>query len=234
MHFLKICAMLAAQFSTQPPMIRSKITPPCAHFQWEEKLGYRAVAGVDEAGYGAWAGPVAVCAVQLNAEAFPDFLRQHVYDSKKIKPLLRQELRDCFVNNPSYGSFAVEMVWPKEIQESNVLHATFQGMQRALLRLHPCPQHVLVDGPRMIKDLPHTMQQYPIVKGDEQSYSIAMASIIAKVERDHLLNQLHQEYPQYGWNTNKGYGTKAHTQAIKEYDFSPYHRSQYHIKALEL
>lgn len=234
MYFFKIAAMLATQIGTPPHMIRPKMNPPCAHFQWEEKLGYHGIAGIDEAGYGCWAGPVAVCAVRLNAEVFPDFLRQHVYDSKKIKPLLRQELHDYFISNPAYGNFAVEMVWPEEIAASNVLHATFQGMQRALLRLEPHPQHVLVDGPRMIKGLPNVMQQHPIIKGDEQSYSIAMASIIAKVQRDHLMNHLHQEYPHYGWNTNKGYGTQAHMHALKQHGFCPYHRTKYRIKALEL
>lgn len=204
-----------------------------ATFELEAQLGYHRVAGVDEAGYGAWSGPVAVCAVMLNADVFPQELASIVYDSKKIKPALRTYIHDCFVNNPEYGAFSVEMVWPEEIQKTNVLHATLQGMHRALLGLTPEPCHVLVDGPRRITSLPHKIVQYPIVKGDEKSYSIAMASIIAKVQRDALMHILHQEYPNYGWNTNKGYGTKAHTEALRIYGWSPYHRTGYHIKSLQ-
>ncbi|ETZ05522.1 ribonuclease HII [Holospora undulata] len=203
-----------------------------ATFHFEEQLGYYGVAGLDEAGYGAWAGPVAVCAVIINAQLFPKELAEIVYDSKHLKADLRTFIHDAFTANPDYGVFSVEMVWPKEIEERNVLQATLCGMERALLKLTPRPSYALIDGPRPIPFLAKEIVQHTIIKGDQKSYSIAMASIIAKVKRDTLMNALHQHYPCYGWDTNKGYGTRKHEAALKAVGPCEYHRKGYKIKGL--
>ncbi|WP_207760832.1 ribonuclease HII [Holospora curviuscula] len=204
-----------------------------ATFHFEAELEYNQVAGVDEAGYGAWAGPVAVCAVMLNVESFPEELKKVVYDSKYLNAKTRTYIHDTFIANPRYGTFSIEMVWPEEIHYHNVLRATLYGMERALMNLKPRPYHVLIDGPRSIPFLTKEITQHPLIKGDQKSYSIAMASIIAKVKRDTLMDTLHTHHQYYGWNTNKGYGTLKHTEALKVFGSCLHHRKGYKIKALK-
>ena len=232
--FINLIILLEAKvWSTLETLIHKGCTiKKSATFQFEAALGYDRVAGVDEAGYGAWAGPVAVCAAMVNAEAFPEELARIVYDSKQLKAETRTFIHDTFRANPNYGTCSVEMVWPEEIQRHNVLYATLYGMERTLMNLTPKPCHVLIDGPRLIPYLTGDITQHPIIRGDQHSYSIAIASIIAKVQRDILMNKLHEQYPCYGWNTNKGYGTQKHTEALKNFGFCPYHRKEYKIKAL--
>ncbi|ETZ06977.1 ribonuclease HII [Holospora obtusa F1] len=213
--------------------LRSSAINKSATFHFEAQLGYQGVAGIDEAGYGAWAGPVAVCAVMLNVRSFPEELQKIVYDSKHLKIKMRTLIHDIFVSNPEYGVSYVEMVWPEEIHQLNVLNATLCGMERALLKFVPQPSHALIDGPRRIPFLSKDITQHPIIKGDQKSYSIAMASIIAKVQRDLLMKEMHQQYPLYGWDTNKGYGTKKHEEALKMFGCCPYHRKGYKIKGLQ-
>lgn len=173
-------------------------------------------AGCDEAGRGCLSGPVVAAAVILP----PDFSHPLINDSKQLTEHLREELRTV-IEQVSI-SWAVASVSPQEIDDINILNASILAMHRALDLLTVHPESIIVDGNRFkqYSNLPHKT----IVKGDGKFANIAAASILAKTERDRLMRQLHEEYPQYGWNSNKGYPTKAHRQAIRAYGTTPYHR----------
>ena len=177
--------------------------------------GYQAVCGVDEAGRGPLAGPVCAAAVILPAGLVIDGLN----DSKKLTDKKRRELFDVITKNAvSYG-IAMASEW--EIDEINILQATFLAMQRALDKLSVKPNLALIDGNRA-KDFGLPVRT--IVKGDSLSASIAAASILAKVTRDRLMEELDEAYPQYGFAVHKGYGTKRHYEALREYGPCPIHR----------
>lgn len=182
-----------------------------------QELGYRVIAGVDEAGRGAWAGPVVAAAVVLP----PDFNIRGVNDSKKITALKREELYRELVATVDWG---VGVIANTVIDQLNILCATRVAMRQALDQLKQKPDFVLLDAVR-IGDLP--WRQRAVVKGDYKVMSIAAASIIAKVTRDHLLQLLHQEMPQYRFDLHKGYGTKVHQAMIKKYGVSEAHRKTY-------
>jgi ribonuclease HII len=176
-------------------------------------------AGVDEAGCGCLAGPVFAAAVILPF----DFHDARIRDSKKLSEKARNQLVDV-VRNESLA-FAIEMVQPDEIDRINILNARIKAMHMALDRLHITPQYVIVDGDKFhnYKDIPYTC----IIDGDNLYYSIAAASILAKNARDNFMLKLHHVYPEYGWDHNKGYGTKQHLEAMHKFGVTSYHRKSY-------
>lgn len=185
--------------------------------------GYSAVCGVDEAGRGPLAGPVYAAAVILP----PNTLIEGVNDSKKLSEKKREALFD--VIRETALSYCVACASVEEIDQFNILNATYLAMQRAVEGLSPTPDMVLVDGNRL-PVLP--MDAQAIVKGDSLSMSIAAASILAKVSRDRLMRQLSQQYPEYQLEKHKGYGTKLHIQLIQQYGPSAIHRKTFLKKIL--
>ena len=186
--------------------------------------GVKLVCGVDEAGRGPLAGPVCAAAVILP----PELVIPGLNDSKKLTDKKRRELYDVITAKAvSYGiAFASE----KEIDEINILQATFLAMARAIEKLTPQPELALIDGNRA-RDFGLPVRT--IVKGDSLSASIAAASILAKVTRDRLMEQYDEAYPQYGFAVHKGYGTKRHYEALREFGPSPIHRMTFLKKFYE-
>ena len=178
-------------------------------------------AGCDEAGRGCLAGSVYAAAVILP----PDYQNELLNDSKKLTAKKRYALRDEIERDAI--AWAVGIVTPKEIDKINILNASFLAMHRALEQLKVRPQAIIVDGNRFnpYEDLPFTT----IIKGDGKYLSIAAASILAKTYRDDYMLSLAEEYPQYDWQSNMGYPTKKHRQAIREYGITPYHRKSYNL-----
>ncbi len=181
----------------------------------------RIEAGCDEAGRGCLAGAVYAAAVILP----PDFKNEMLNDSKQLTEKQRYALR-CVIEESALA-WAVGIVSPEEIDQINILNASFLAMHRAIDQLKIRPQHLLIDGNRFnpYPGIPHTT----IVKGDGKYLSIAAASILAKTYRDDYMNQLHREYPVYDWDHNKGYPTKKHRAAIAAHGISPYHRKSYNL-----
>ena len=178
-------------------------------------------AGCDEAGRGCLAGSVFAAAVIL-----PDgYENALLNDSKQLTEKRRYELREQIERDAV--SWAVGIVTPEEIDRINILNASILAMHRALDQLEVRPEAVIVDGNRFKKyqNLPHTT----IVKGDGKYMAIAAASILAKTYRDDYMNQLAEEFPQYDWQKNKGYPTKKHREAIRQYGTTPYHRMSYNL-----
>lgn len=184
---------------------------------WE--AGYETVAGVDEAGRGPLAGPVSVAAVILPKAFQHDLLN----DSKQISEAKREVLFEEIVNDPRI-CWHSEMVSAGEIDEINILQATWLGMRRSVLGLRLRAGAALIDG-KPVRDFP--IHQVALVKGDSLSFSIAAASIIAKVTRDRYMRQLAETYPQYGFETHKGYGTAKHLAALREFGPCPEHRRSF-------
>ena len=178
-------------------------------------------AGCDEAGRGCLAGSVYAAAVILP----PDYQNELLNDSKKLTAKKRYALREEIERDAI--AWAVGIVTPEEIDKINILNASFLAMHRALDQLKVRPEAVIVDGNRFkpYQDLPSTT----IVKGDGKYLSIAAASILAKTYRDDYMLSLAEEYPQYDWQSNMGYPTKKHRQAIREHDITPYHRKSYNL-----
>ena len=176
-------------------------------------------AGCDEAGRGCLAGSVYAAAVILP----PDYQNELLNDSKKLTAKKRYTLREEIERDAI--AWAVGIVTPEEIDKINILNASFLAMHRALDQLQVRPEAVIVDGNRFkpYQDLPSTT----IVKGDGKYLSIAAASILAKTYRDDYMLSLAEEYPQYDWQSNMGYPTKKHRQAILEHGITPYHRKSY-------
>lgn len=181
----------------------------------------RIEAGCDEAGRGCLAGPVFAAAVIL-----PDgYTNELLNDSKQLSEKKRDALRPIIERDAL--AWAVGIVTAEEIDKINILNASFLAMHRAIDELKIKPEHLLIDGNRFkqYKDIPHTC----IVKGDGKMMSIAAASILAKTHRDEFMKKIHAEFPQYAWNVNKGYPTKAHRAAIAEHGVSPYHRVSFKL-----
>ena len=178
-------------------------------------------AGCDEAGRGCLAGSVYAAAVILPEDYQNDLLN----DSKQLTEKRRYELREIILRDAV--AWAVGIVTPEEIDKINILNASILAMHRALDQLTVRPEAIIVDGNRFkpYQELPHTT----IVKGDGKYLSIAAASILAKTYRDDYMNELAKEYPQYDWLSNKGYPTKRHREAIKQYGITPYHRKSYNL-----
>lgn len=185
----------------------------------------RLEAGCDEAGRGPLAGPVFAAAVILP----PDFHHPLLNDSKKMTERARETLRPIIESEAV--AWAVEEVSAEEIDRINILWASVTGMQRAVSRLTPRPDFLLVDGNRF---RPFDGFQYAtIVHGDATYASIAAASVLAKTWRDEHMRALALKYPEYGWERNMGYPTAEHIAAIKKYGYTPEHRKSFHPKELE-
>ena len=178
-------------------------------------------AGCDEAGRGCLAGSVYAAAVILPE----DYQNELLNDSKQLTEKKRYELREIIERDAV--AWAVGIVTPEEIDKVNILNASILAMHRALDQLKVRPEAIIVDGNRFkpYQKLPHTT----IVKGDGKYLSIAAASILAKTYRDDYMNQLAEEFPQYDWYSNKGYPTKKHREAIKQFGITPYHRKSYNL-----
>lgn len=182
--------------------------------------GYGAIAGVDEVGRGPLAGPVVCAAVimPLDSEA----IIEGVDDSKKLSEKKREQLAEEIKKRAL--CYTIVEIDEKTIDEINILQATKLGMKRAIEQLTTQPEIVLTDG-NMTIDIAHKQQS--IIHGDALSYSIGAASIIAKVYRDKLMDEYAKTYPQYAFEKNKGYGTAAHLQGIKEHGICPIHRKTF-------
>jgi len=178
-------------------------------------------AGCDEAGRGCLAGSVYAAAVILP----PDYENDLLNDSKKLTAKKRYALREVIQHDAL--AWAVGIVTPEEIDKINILNASFLAMHRALDQLCLRPEAVIVDGNRFkpYQDLPFST----IVKGDGKYLSIAAASVLAKTYRDDYMLSLAKEYPQYDWQSNMGYPTKKHRQAIRDHGITPYHRKSYNL-----
>ncbi len=190
-------------------------------------------AGCDEAGRGPLAGSVFCAAVILDpkrVEQVPEFA--WLNDSKQLTEKQRETLRPVIEREAV--SWAVVEVTVKEIDERNILQCSILGMQRALDKLTVRPQHILVDGNKWKPYVPEgELLEIPadtVVHGDATYMSIAAASVLAKTYRDEYMLRLHEQYPQYGWDSNKGYPTAAHYAAIQKYGPTPYHRMSFNLK----
>ena len=155
----------------------------------------------------------------------PDFECTALNDSKQLTERQRYALRPIIEQNAV--AWAVGVVSAKEIDEINILNASILAMHRAIDSLKVVPEHLIIDGNRFkpYKNIPYNT----IIKGDGKYLSIAAASVLAKTYRDDYMNALHEEFPMYGWNQNKGYPTKQHRNAIEKYGVSPYHRMSYRL-----
>ncbi len=185
------------------------------HLEIEKSLA-GIICGIDEAGRGPWAGPVVAAAVILGEQ-----VPTGIDDSKKLKPQKREEIYQKIIETCRYG---IGQASVEEIDSLNILQATKLAMLRAYEALNTACDHALIDG-NQLPHLPCKMQY--VIKGDSVSYSIAAASIIAKVTRDRILQELHAEFPHYNWAGNKGYGTADHIQGIEKHGISIHHRRSY-------
>lgn len=181
----------------------------------------RIEAGCDEAGRGCLSGAVFAAAVILPQ----DYRHPQLNDSKQLSEKQRYALRTEIERDAL--AWAVGVVTPQEIDQINILNASFLAMHRAIEQLSITPQHLLIDGNRFkaYKNIPHNC----VVKGDGKYLSIAAASILAKTYRDDYMMALHNEYPQYGWDRNKGYPTPEHRNAIEDFGTTPYHRMSFKL-----
>lgn len=178
-------------------------------------------AGTDEAGRGCLSGPVVAAAVILPK----DFSHIFLNDSKQLSEKKREALRPIIEEHAL--AFAVSFVWQQEVDEINVLQASITGMHRAIEQLKITPEFIIVDGNKFkdFKEIPHET----IVKGDAKYLSIAAASVLAKTYRDDYMAKIHQEYPMYNWKKNKGYPTKEHRNAIRQFGANLHHRKTFRL-----
>jgi len=178
-------------------------------------------AGCDEAGRGCFAGPVFASAVILP----PDFRHKLLNDSKKMTHEQRMEVRPYIEQHAI--AWAVASCSAEEIDTINILRASFKAMHRAVAQLKIIPQHLLIDGNRFdpYEGIPHTC----IIEGDGKYKNIAAASVLAKTYRDDYMVKLHEEFPHYAWDSNKGYGTAAHRKAIIEFGITDHHRKSFRL-----
>ncbi len=183
-------------------------------------------AGCDEAGRGCLAGPVFAAAVILP----PGFKNKNLKDSKELTREQRDKLRPVIEKEAL--SWTVEMVSNEEIDQINILNASFLAMNKAVQKLNPFPEHLLIDGHlfRPQVNVPFTC----MIKGDGRFLSIAAASVLAKTWRDEYMEHIHNEFPQYHWNKNKGYPTLQHREAISLYGITKYHRLSFKLSDLQL
>lgn len=195
---------------------------------WKIEDNYNGlVCGVDEAGRGPWAGPVVAGAVVfLTRQVAPELLAQ-LNDSKKLSAKKREYLYDLLRQEEADGRVlcGIGEAGAAEIDELNILQATFLAMRRAVEKLKQKPQISLIDGNRLPREFP--CETACFIGGDGRSYSIAAASILAKVYRDRLMKKLAEQYPYYAFEKNAGYGTKAHIEGLKKYGVTPQHRRSY-------
>lgn len=195
-------------------------------FKFEDKLGPM-VAGIDEAGRGPWAGPVVAGAVIFLNRDVDTALLEGLDDSKKLTSKKREYLYGLLFEEQKKGKLAIGIgeASCREIDEMNILQATFLAMRRAYDALGTNPKAALIDGNQKPKNFPCPVQT--VIKGDALSFSISAASIIAKVYRDRLMADLALRYPYYAFEKNAGYGTAAHIAGLKEHGICPEHRCSY-------
>lgn len=185
------------------------------------------VCGVDEAGRGPWVGPVVAGAVVFLSRDINSELLNGINDSKKLSAQKREKLYDLLLaeERAERITYGIGEASAAEIDELNILQATFLAMKRAVQKLKITPEYALIDGNRLPADFACPCSCY--IAGDGRSYSIAAASILAKVYRDRLLKDLALKYPGYGFEKNAGYGTKDHIEGLKKYGVTPEHRKSY-------
>ncbi len=191
-------------------------------FEYENEFltqGYNYIAGIDEAGRGPLAGPV-VCAIAM-MPLEKDKIIDGVNDSKKLSPKVREMLYDKIVNTAL--AYDIQVVDNNVIDEINILNATKQGMLNCIDNISITPDIVLIDAVK----LDSKIKTVPIIKGDEKSYSIACASILAKVYRDRLMLEMNKKYPQYEFKNHKGYATKKHIELLKKFGKCDIHRNTF-------
>ena len=210
------------------PLIMARVSK-LDRFAFERELaasGVREIAGVDEAGRGPLAGPVVAAAVVLPEEWLRDGLPgelEGLNDSKQLTPSQRERFFEILLRRKEVR-FGLASINSEIVDGLNILRATHRAMGEALQQLQPAPAHVLVDGLR-VKSL--IFPQTPIVKGDAKSYSIAAASVLAKVTRDRVMTEYHQQWPAYGFAEHKGYGTPQHLLALAAHGPCPIHRRSF-------
>lgn len=194
--------------------MRRRLGGSMPDFEFEDK-NCGLVVGIDEAGRGPWAGPVVAGAVIFLTKDVDVFLLENLNDSKKLSAKKREQLYEKLFEEQALGHLLIGIgqASAAEIDELNILQATFLAMNRAVASLGKTPDFALVDGNQKPKNL--VCDCKTIVKGDARSYSIAAASIAAKVYRDRLMTDLAKKYPFYGFEKNAGYGTKAHIEGLK-------------------
>lgn len=198
-------------------------------------------AGTDEAGRGCLAGPVTAAGVILPL----NFEHSLLNDSKQLSEKTREKLRPIIEQQAI--SFAITHLYPKEIDEINILNASMKAMQECILKLNHKPEFIIVDGNRKLNsklglkssfgkqfsktefELLKSIPNQSIVKGDSKYLSIAAASVLAKTERDEYMNKIHEEFPMYNWKQNKGYPTKEHREAIRKFGTTKYHRMSFRL-----
>ena len=195
-------------------------------FKQEKKLwkqGFDLVAGLDEVGRGPLAGPVVAAAFAVNQDAFSTLKKLKLQDSKKLSAKQREFFYEQLTTHPG-AQFSVGIVSENVIDSINILEATKMAMQQALMGIKMPADFLLLDGnfPLNVK-----VSQHSIIKGDQKVFSIAAASIIAKVTRDRIMQQMHTVYPQYGFDAHKGYGTRAHVANLKKYGATKIHRKSF-------
>lgn len=182
---------------------------------------YKTEAGTDEAGRGCLAGPVTAAAVILPE----DFFLKELNDSKQLTEKTREKIRPII--EAKAIAFHYEHIEPEIIDKINILNASIFAMQESIKKLNPMPEYIIVDGNRFkpIMDIPYQC----IIKGDSKYKSIAAASVLAKTYRDDYMNKIHEEFPMYHWNKNKGYPTKEHREAIAKYGVTKFHRISFRL-----
>lgn len=185
---------------------------------WDE--GFKHIVGLDEVGRGCLAGPVVAAGVVFE----PGTEISRIRDSKTINEKERILLSEIIKEKAAYWTIKEGSI--QEIDQLNILWASLHTMQKCVDDLHPAADYLLVDGNRYVSSLiPFTC----LVKGDDRSMSIAAASILAKVYRDELMKELHNDFPEYGWDTNVGYPTSVHKKALKEFGYTKYHRTTFNL-----
>jgi len=211
---------LAARYrKKQAALVQERERLKQMHFYEEKYSQYRCICGIDEAGRGPLAGPVVVASVIMPENS----MIEGVNDSKKVSEKKREKLYDLILSEAiSYG---VGIIGQDEIDEINILNATKKGLTISLQELTQKPDLIIVDALNNIDTLGTKYES--IIKGDAKCYSIAAASIIAKVTRDRIMREWDKVYPQYGFVAHKGYGTVAHIKALKEYGACPLHRKTF-------
>ncbi len=186
---------------------------------WKE--GYQRIMGLDEVGRGCLAGPVVAAGVILDPndriEGLCDSKKLHVAERERLAPIIKEKAICWMIREGSVT----------EIEEYNILWASLLAMEKCVAQCRPAPDYLLVDGNRYLDSLTPAMC---LIKGDDRSASIAAASIIAKVYRDHLMHELHNDYPDFGWNSNVGYPTRRHYEALEKLGYTDHHRKKFNLR----
>lgn len=194
------------------------------HFEkqlWEE--GFRSVMGLDEVGRGCLAGPVVASGV-----IFPPFHRVSgiIADSKKLNP--SERIRIAEIIKREAKCWTISWCDVDEIKTYNILQASLRAMEKCVKKAEVSPDYLLIDGNKGLDS--SLIPSKTVIKGDDRSVSIGAASILAKVFRDRLMSELHEQYPEFGWNQNVGYPTSAHYEALQRFGFTPFHRTTFNLR----